>query len=56
MIDFQRYHACPRCQNDVGTLYGKFVDPSDPLKVCPACGKTIHKMRGSNGLRIVIER
>lgn len=44
-LHVRKVKICRSCNRNVDNLIGKFVDPVNPVKECPHCGKSVHNVR-----------
>lgn len=51
-VHFFSYDACPSCHRNIDGLYGRFVDPADPIKDCPHCGVAVTTVKKDTGILI----
>ena len=49
-IIVSQYASCPHCGANVKDLYGRFVDPADPVEDCRECGKKVKRATGRMSL------
>lgn len=53
MLRKQNIKVCPSCYRNIDDLYGRFVDPAQPVKDCPHCGSSVVKEKVNLQIRIV---
>lgn len=46
------YTSCPHCGGNIDGIYGRFVDPSDPINECRHCGRGVKKPERSLSLLV----
>lgn len=53
MLQTRNAKVCPSCLRNIDDLYGRFVDPSNPVKDCPHCGNSVVSEEINVQIRIV---